>query len=250
MSDFYNRYQQGLHQEVYDELLSMQEHIYDPSIYNDALSVMREIMRRVKYNIEILVSHLIEIKYQFLKGDSWTSASIQERFREANDIDNPAFRAATPLDIEQANSLEQLTGTLPLSLKCWFEEIGEVDFVGLFPQEERMHGPRLNPLYIYRIGTILPIVTQFIEIGGWQEEPELLLSPDCYHKYGYSGGAAYTMLLPSKNLDAPLLNEPHGTTFVNYLRICMQWGGFPGLEQDNKLSQGDLDFLIKDLIPF
>jgi hypothetical protein len=30
MPDFYEGYQNGLHQEVYDELLAIQEQIYDP----------------------------------------------------------------------------------------------------------------------------------------------------------------------------------------------------------------------------
>lgn len=250
MPNFYDRYQRGSYQEVYDELLGMHEHIYDSLVYEEALSVMREIMKRVRLNIETLVSRLVNMRYQFLKGGSWVNASVQDKIRKATDIDNPAFRVATAKDVKQVTVLEQLTGGVPLSLKCWLEEVGEVDFVGLFQHEERGHGPHLDPLYIYPIDTLVQIVTSFIENDGWQEEPELLLSPDCYHKYGYSGGPAYTMLLPCRTLDAPFLNEPHDTTFVNYLRICMRWGGFPGLEQDNRLSQEKFDFLTKDLIPF
>ena len=58
MSDLYDRYRQGAYQAVYDELLAMQEHIYDPSISEEARLVMRETMRSVGFNIELLISRL------------------------------------------------------------------------------------------------------------------------------------------------------------------------------------------------
>jgi hypothetical protein len=36
------------------------------------------------------------------------------------------------------------------------------------------------------------------------------------------------MAVPNEGIDGLLLWEPHQTTFVNYLRICFRWGGFPG----------------------
>ena len=68
MPDFYERYQKGFHQEVNDELLAMQEQIYDPFFNDDALAVMREIMKRVRFNIELLLQRLRDLGYQFGKG--------------------------------------------------------------------------------------------------------------------------------------------------------------------------------------
>jgi hypothetical protein len=56
--------------------------------------------------------------------------------------------------------------------------------------------------------------------------------------------------LPCKALDALPLDEPHHPTFVNYLRQCFRWGGFPGLESDNRLSHDKLEYLTKDLRSF
>ena len=44
MPGWYDRYQKGFCQEVYDELLAMHEHVFDAHIYEEALFVTREIM--------------------------------------------------------------------------------------------------------------------------------------------------------------------------------------------------------------
>ncbi len=52
MPDLYEQYQKGFHQEVYDELLAMQEQINDPHLYEEALSITRAIMIYHKSNHE------------------------------------------------------------------------------------------------------------------------------------------------------------------------------------------------------
>ena len=94
------------------------------------------------------------------------------------------------------------------------------------------------------------MVTSYINKGVWNRDPSLALSPDNYFKYGYGGTGAYSIILPCKAFDAPLLLERHHTTFINYLRLCFRWGGFPGLELDNQLKPSELASLIKDLQPF
>ena len=54
-----------------------------------------------------------------------------------------------------------------------------------------------------------------------------------------------------KWFDAPLEGyEVPEITFVNYLRLCFRWGGFPGLEKQHSLTAEKLEFLAKDLLPF
>ena len=57
------------------------------------------------------------------------------------------------------------------------------------------------------------------------------VAPDWLHKANVSGAGPYAIEVPNKGVDALLLAEPHLTTFVNYLRIAFQWGGFPGWER-------------------
>lgn len=245
MSDLYDRYRQGAYQAVYDELLAMQEHIYDPSISEEARLVMRETMRRVGFNIELLIARLQEMGYRF--GEGFAESPEEEAYWKQH---APIYQAPTPETPEHIARLERLTGSLPLSLKCWYEEVGTVNLIGLFPSHKRADGPLLDPLFIYSVEMAVTMVNYYINAGVWHRDPTLSLAPDHYHKYGFSGAGTYALRLPCKALDGPLLLERHHTTFVNYLRICLRWGGFPGLAAENRLSPGEMDFLTKDLLLF
>ncbi len=248
MPELYKRYQEGQYQEVYDELLSMQEKIYHSDIYEEALLVMRTMMRRVQFNIKQIVTRLHQMGYLFYKEGFWNNFPSEEKVNLGQEY--PIFQPPTPKTLEQVVILEQLAGPLPLSLKCWYEEVGNVNLIGLFPSSERDYGRLLDPLYVNTVEIALQMVTNLKKLGLWEEEQILILAPDSYHKYGYSGSGSYNIQLPLKAIDALLLNEPHNTTFVNYLRTCIRWGGFPGLENENHLSKEDFDYLTNGLLPF
>ena len=255
MPGWYDRYRKGFYQEVYDELLAMHEHVFDAHIYEEALFVTREIMGRVRYNIELLIPRLQTMGYQFGKGfwNQFEDVSPEEKTSLENDF--PIFKPSGPETTEKVVVLEQLTGTLPLSLKGWYEEVGCVNLTGLFSSSNSRdfrseYGCVLDPLFIYSVEMAIKMVTEYIKMDVWNHDPSLALSPDNYYKYGFSGSGAYSIKLPCRAFDAPFLGERHHTTFVNYLRICFQWGGFPGLESDNRLNRDETDFLTRDLLRF
>lgn len=255
MPSFSDRYLQGFYQQVYDELLQMSEQMLDASVYAEALLVMRAIMKRVRSNLELLVPRLHGVGYHFGKGfwEQFQDLSAEEI--EVIQQDIPIFKAPTPDAPERVKLLEQLVGTLPLSLKCWYEEVGSANLVGAFPAFDARdfrggHGYGLDPLFIYSVEMQIKMVTTYIKGGSWPPGLPLSLSPDCWYKYGYSGSGAYSIRVPCHAIDAPLLLEWHHTTLVNYLRLCFQWGGFPGLEGTNRLSRGEIEFLTKGFLPF
>lgn len=62
------------------------------------------------------------------------------------------------------------------------------------------------------------------------ESPYLELSADAFHKDNISGGPAYALqITKNKSIDSLMINEPNNTTFIDYLRICFEYCGFPGL---------------------
>lgn len=99
----------------------------------------------------------------------------------------------------------------------------------------------------------------FDEYETWQEDHDgmagddadfrISIAPDIFHKSNISGAGGYDIVLPNPAADAPLLEEDHHTTFVNYLRLSFQWGGFPGLADEAKRDQDILDRLKADLLP-
>ena len=56
------------------------------------------------------------------------------------------------------------------------------------------------------------------------------LAPDYLHKANISGGPAYSIELPFLGVDPVFANEAHELPFVDYLRLCFRWAGFPRLE--------------------
>ena len=252
MPGLHDRYLKGFHQEVYDELLATHANALEEPVYDDAHLVAKEIMKRVRYNIKLLIPRLRDLGYQFGKG-FFDDMSPEEKAKV--ELDAPVCKEPDPKAPEKVLLLEQLTGTLPLSLKCWYEEVGSVNLIGLFPSSNNRSfsindGCNLDPLFIYSLDMALTMVNYHTSAGVWQRDPRLSLSPDNYFKYGISGAGAYAIRLPHKAFDAPLLLERHNTTFVNYLRICFQWGGFPGLAHENRLTQDVCTFLTKDLVAF
>ena len=76
------------------------------------------------------------------------------------------------------------------------------------------------------------------------------LAPDYNHKYFVSGGGPYEITTPCPAIDAPFEGEWHDTTFVNYLRICLRWAGFPGWERTPVRPERDIAALTAGLLPF
>lgn len=179
------------------------------------------------------------------------------------------FVPPSPDIAESLQQLEALLGVFPLSLRAWYECVGAVDFVGTPPAPwirllEQGKEPAgffdpfalpedtyclLDPLYV----DDLPVASHS---GRWElahtgtlSQPHLRIGLDKYNKYNFSGGGASRVTLPNPAMDAPLLLEAHHTTFVNYLRICFRWGGFPGLEQCPGVPRKDLAYLIEGLLP-
>jgi hypothetical protein len=60
---------------------------------------------------------------------------------------------------------------------------------------------------------------------------------------------SYSVQLPNGSADAVLEGEAHSFTFVEYLRLSFQWGGFPGWEKCQDRPEKELAFLKDGLLP-
>jgi hypothetical protein len=65
MPAFYDRYQNGDHQRVWDELHSLGARVRDAEVYQDALAVARETARRARTNFETIIQRLDAMGYRF-----------------------------------------------------------------------------------------------------------------------------------------------------------------------------------------
>lgn len=199
--------------------------------------VLDSLMLKVKLNIETLKEKLPKLGYNF-NQDKITG--------------EPEYHLLNKLKSE----LKEY-GSLPLSFIKFFELVGFVDFRGSFPVwKDNENIPHLDPLVIHPINEIL-------EYLKWQkEEPSsvfrdeenkvyLWFSPDQFMKDKVSGGIGYGIYLHSKQkIDAELANFGYKINFVDYLRICFRWAGFPNLEwfkDEPKVNEHPLFKQIQEL---
>ncbi len=231
---FYERYVAGERTEVWNELVEMGEQI--PSIEHaaDALAVAYATMDRAARNINLLVDRLNMLHYEFA---------------------NPAWEKPSPDSRKEWREVDRRLGTIPLSLRAWWDLVGSVDFTGdhrLLSNRVNMSSPSLgtlltDPLVVYGPATTLSEAEMFE--GEPDYNPECVLAPDRYHKHEISGGAPYSICLPCVAADAIVQNEPNEVYFVDYLRQCFRYGGFPGFGDDeSRIPQEEMAMLTEGLL--
>jgi len=237
MGRYFDRYRRGECTAVWDELLAQGEAIRHDPLFTDALAVAHETMQRVRQNIESLISRLRTLGYQF--GEFWGQDPLPPWQQPASSSEeSDTFLPFVPPHPEISQYLEQLehvVGSLPLSLRAFYLEVGGVNLLGTHPLWEPLIAlERLDPLYIEPLTaeTLGYALKEYADHQGrpeaWGENPFTLhLAPDSYHKYNISGGSPYDMAVPDARIDGLFLNEWHDTTFVDYLRSCFLAGGLP-----------------------
>lgn len=127
VNTFLQRFLAGEYQNVWGELLDLDDRIRAEPLYSDALAVARETMRRARFNIELLIPRLWNAGYYF----GYQQLAVAPDFAGRQ----PHVFAPPHHNVQQTLAqLEALVGTLPLSLYAWYEQVGEVNFVGRAPQ--------------------------------------------------------------------------------------------------------------------
>src|SRR5262249_11099307 len=236
-SSYLDRYMHGDHERVWSELFAYGHDVRNQSLFLDALSVARETMTRVRWNLEQIIYRLNTLGYEF-RHVEWMSDPL-----------------GLPDSTIQPNlaQMETMYGHFPLSLRCWYEVVGAVDLNGSHPSWPPQCYP--DPLTIWRLPkTPLKELSEvYGPLEGYhatlKRSYRLRLAPDYLHKEGVSGGPPYSIALPNNSADAPLDCERHNTTLVNYLRICFRWGGFPGFELCPEYPRREIEYLSADLLP-
>ena len=102
------RYKAGDCEAVWQRLKNLGE-IKQQFVRDEALEVAREMMRRVRYNFNIIVNNLIKVGFEFYEPEK-------------------VVVPAKPDACEYLDDFEQQWGILPLSVRAWFEVIHSIKF--------------------------------------------------------------------------------------------------------------------------
>lgn len=218
---YFDRYMRGEYEVVWAELTSLGTKIREEGLSEDARAVALETMHRVRANIQTIIARLTMHGYKFDQYPDGTP--IPYNF-------GPIVQSSDEI-ISQVNEFEQLIGSIPLSLRVFWEVVGAVSLVGRTP----VGWPSFtDPLVVEPPDFCISDYREwraYIEEDK-ENENELFIAavaPDIFHKDKISGGGPYGFSLPNAAIDGVLVNEGHDLTFVSYLRFALlEWGGFPG----------------------
>jgi hypothetical protein len=253
---FFERYSNGECEKVWEELVALGPAVREDPYAADALAVAYETMQRVEANVRTVTVRLREMKYEFQghgdqragSGASLDPGRIQELSPQVQDLlmqiqqarGKPTKRSKRqprdekvrahvppgPLVRKQISRLEKMAGPLPLSLRAFYEIVGEVNWMGHHPRLSPPQGSICpDPLVVFAVGDALAQCEQMED-----DERYIPIAPDDLHKAGASGGEAYGISTPELRADGELLYERHGLLFVDYLRLVFRFGGFPGYD--------------------
>ncbi|MEU7890532.1 hypothetical protein AB0B54_33935 [Microbispora bryophytorum] len=239
MASWSARYRAGECFAVWDELRAYGSDGVPEALREDAEDVARETMRRVAANVDVVVERLTEVGYAFA-------------------YPKYARQVPTEDDLVAMRRGEQVIGPLPLALRACLEIVGAVNLCGdggaVLPHVTYQADP-YEEWVLYPDPLVLPpgvyLWRDWESWGGGFEQgcactdPEeedrcrfhlegfpFAFAPDEAHKANVSGGEQ-NILLPSNAADPELIGARHrtGVTLIEYLRISLAWGGFPGYDE-------------------
>jgi hypothetical protein len=189
----------------------------------------------------------------------------QARLREQAEItdhlqDKNVFAPSDEKEIAFIRGLESKGMVLPLSLRAWIEELGDVNLAGAHPALSFWEGPAFPGIYA---DPLMVTLDHFhFEIEAWEEEidagdepgslaPVISLDPKLKARLAVADDQldeGYTIEVPNLAADGPLGDSGRGASFVEYLRTAFRWGGFPGWAQQANPPQ-ELRLLADGLLP-
>ncbi|HET7076462.1 MAG TPA: hypothetical protein VFM49_03350, partial [Chloroflexia bacterium] len=269
-------YQNGEYTQVWAELVALDSWIRDPDLIADAHAVARETMRRVAVNIDLLFRRLQAMDYEFRWPDAarcLPAPDINARLAEVE-----ARIGVLPLAL---HAWYEIVGSVafqgvfpPALMQMMFDELGPDNLLIGPPDDFYLYSDALE---IFSLNDLekswrpaKPDADTSETDTWWGDQAHAKIAQDFVHKAGFSGGEFCGMQIPNLAIDGPILGLPwcYSTPspwkdgmwfiidpappvqFVEYLRICCYWGGFPGFAAAYATPPPFLRDLTQDLMPF
>ncbi|MEO6632851.1 MAG: hypothetical protein ABIN13_14045 [Mucilaginibacter sp.] len=223
--NFFDRYINGEDgRSVYSDIYDLGQEAFSDKYFDDVQSVLTETFNRVAFNLEIIFLELKNINYAFKTEFQFNS-------------ERPLLRSLLDTDVllVKLNNAISDFGQIPLSLKLFYKIVGSCNFAWDYDSRPEMFWECADPIQINSVDDLV----NYVSGDDWTEYlseileddnsqlPYLELAADYFHKDNISGGPPYSIHLTKEpSIDSLFLNEANETTFINYLRICMENCGF------------------------
>jgi hypothetical protein len=251
----YDRYIDGDHKGVWATISE------NASLRNPVESerVANEMLRRVRHNVELIIMRLEALGFQFVlpsvDGPSVPGPIGPIAFTKTT----ARFCPADDEDREQVRAIQKTIVSMPLALISWYETVGTVCLIGdlenlcEYKTPHRLKEDNVEILPDPLVVMPLSLIKDELEsdrLTSERKSVRAVISPNAMTKAAYSSSSQYEIEFQTGVVDPLLLNESHGLTFVNYLRLSLAWGGFPGWSSFPDKAPAEIRFLTKNLIPF
>jgi hypothetical protein len=206
-----------------------------------------EAAKRINERVAKLAAMIDERKAVLAATAAKVAVSLKTPPLENPDVfDAPNERTAALI----AKIEEAAGGPMPISLRAWYEQVGGVSLNGshpaINPKQSAEPGYAADPLMVTPLRQLVELLHAEKRGDG---KIGLFIAPDDLIKANTGGADPYTITVPNACADAKFEEEPSKTTFVNYLRIAFQWGGFPGLKRNKKPPSEAIAKLAEGLLP-
>ncbi len=236
---FLKRYLAGETVTVYNEVAQLGPKAFEQACFNDISAVLKETFRRTAHNLDIIHHELLQLDYNFKKDSQY-------------DFEQPILESPTETEklLEELQKQVKPIGYVPLSIQFFYLDVGACNFAWDYERIPAIPWEGSDPL---QIAPLKWLISETKEL--WDDdEPleEIQLGADFLHKDNISGGPAYAIeITKNPSIDGLLLNEEHDTTFINYLRLAFNYGGFSRGEvlTDNNDFQAYLKNVRPKLLP-
>lgn len=232
---FYERYINGQTEQVYQDISALGQNAFLPGNFPDIEKVLTETFQRVAYNLDIIYTELKNINYLFKTEFEYNfQRPLHEPLPETDALLKKLDKAVEPY------------GHVPLSLKIFYKIVGGVNFVWDYETNENLMWNMADPIQVVSLDSLV----NEVDNDDWKENMEeyisdcddqnvsLELVADDLHKDNVSGGLPYSLeITKPPSIDSNFINEPNETTFINYLRICFKFCGFPGIARPDMSNE-------------
>src|SRR5258707_69394 len=126
MPTYLERYLAGEHEQVWAELSARGPAIRAEPLFAEAQAVARETMTRPRANVALLVQRLTSLGYRFI-GDALGPRPTP-------------YAPPSGESLAALRALEHQCGPPPLSIETWYEVVGAVDLMGVYPRLSTFEG--------------------------------------------------------------------------------------------------------------
>jgi hypothetical protein len=250
------RYLAGECDAVWSDLIQLGPAIRQKPYFEPAQAVCREMARRSRQNLLTLFGRLHELEFEF-----WSIQPpklIRLATQEAKEpwTQSAVWKLPKKDTAAKLARLEKKGIILPLAVRVWVEEIGELSFLGSHPSLCRFYAESqpLQPIYAdpFMVSPILPMLGRSLDDMEGNTESVLISFDDVLKAEIASDPGSdkeYSIEYPNAFVDSKMNGLWYDATFVGYVRKSFEWGGFPGWERYSQRPEKELDFLRQGLLP-